>query len=61
MIETKDNIEEILIAKYLLGECSEEELGALKQRLDESDDFARELFQAEQLFCLGKCNEDDDK
>lgn len=61
MIEKKENIDEILIAKYLLGECSDEELGALKQRLDESEEFARELFQAEQLFCLGKCNEDDDE
>ncbi|MGN1245211.1 MAG: FecR family protein [Muribaculaceae bacterium] len=60
MIEEKKIENELLIARFLLGECDEEELKALKQRLDESDTFARELFQAEQLFHLGKCNDEDD-
>ena len=55
MVEEKDrNNEDFLIARFLLGECSEEELKALKERLDGDYDFARRLFEAEQLFYLGK-------
>ena len=59
MVKERDrNNEDFLIARFLLGECSEEELKALKERLDGDYDFARRLFEAEQLFYLGKRDEE---
>ena len=59
MTEEKDrNIEDFLIARFLMGECGDEELKALKERLDGDCDFAGRLFEAEQLFYLGKLDEE---
>ena len=43
-----------IIDKYLLGECSEEELQEINSCIKESKNNARRLFDAEELFCLGK-------
>lgn len=45
-----------IIAKFLAGECTEEELIALKNWVEESDSNARELFTSEELYHLGKQN-----
>ena len=50
--------DDFLIARFLLGECDVEELTTLQRRLDESADFARRLFEAEQLYHLGKRDEE---
>lgn len=43
-----------LIAKYLLGECDEQQLREVKRRIEEDEAFARQLFHAELLFAAGQ-------
>ena len=50
-------MDEELMAKFLMGECSEEELCKVNAWLDESDGNARELFRIEQIYHLGKSEE----
>lgn len=48
------NLDEKIIADFLMGKCLEEELRALNSWLEESEENARTLFLAEELYCLGK-------
>lgn len=50
------NLDEKIIADFLMGKCSEEELRALNSWL-ESEENARTLFLAEELYCLGKAGD----
>lgn len=50
-------MDEELMAKFLMGECSEEELCKVNAWLNESDGNARELFRIEQIYHLGKSEE----
>ena len=47
MKEGKNKLNEELLVKFLMGECSEEELREVNTWLNESDDNARELFRIE--------------
>ena len=47
MKEGMNKLDEELMAKFLMGECSEEELCKVNAWLDESDGNARELFRIE--------------
>lgn len=47
-------LDEKIIAKFLMGECSEDELRTLNAWLEESEEHARELFTYEELYCCGK-------
>ena len=47
-------INEKLLAKFLMDECSENELCEIKKWMDESDEHAFELFTIEELYQLGK-------
>ena len=49
MKEGKNKLNEELLAKFLMGECSEEELREVNTWLNESDDNARELFRIEEI------------
>ena len=49
-----EKLSDDIINKYLLGDCSEEEITAISARIQESDDDARRLFKAEEIFYLGK-------
>ena len=57
MKEGMNKLDEELMAKFLMGECSEEELCKVNAWLDESDGNARELFRIEQIYHLGKSEE----
>ena len=57
MKEGKNKLNEELLVKFLMGECSEEELREVNTWLNESDDNARELFRIEQIYHLGKSEE----
>lgn len=59
--EENDNLDEGLVAKFLRGECSEEELREVNAWLDKSEGNARDLFGLEQLYHLGKCNDSVDE
>lgn len=48
----------LLIAKFLLGECDEAELRQITRLLEEDETFAKRLFDAEQLYELGKRDND---
>lgn len=52
----RNKLDEELMAKFLMGECSEEELRKVNDWLDEADENARELFGLEELYHLGKAN-----
>lgn len=54
MKEGRNKLDEELTAKFLMGECSEEELDKVKDWLNESDENARELFRMEEIYHLGK-------
>ena len=57
MKEGMNKLDEELMAKFLMGECSEEELCKVNAWLNESDGNARELFRIEQIYHLGKSEE----
>lgn len=57
--EKKNRLDEGLTAKFLMGRCTEEELRALKARLDASEEDCRELFKLEEIYQLGKLAADD--
>lgn len=57
MKEGKNKLDEELMAKFLMGECSEEELHKVNTWLDESGGNARELFRIEQIYHLGRNEE----
>ncbi len=57
MKEGINKLDEELMAKFLMGECSEEELHKVNIWLDESGENARELFRAEQIYHLGRSEE----
>ena len=52
---------EELLVKFLMGECSEEELREVNTWLNESDDNARELFRIEEIYHLGKNGDSTDE
>ena len=54
-------VSEEIIAKFLMGECTEEELREVNAWLDESGKNARELFKLEEVYHLGKlgCTSDE--
>ena len=47
-------INEKLLAKFLMDECTENELCEIKRWMDESNEHAFELFTIEELYQLGK-------
>ncbi len=49
-----DNLDEVIMAKFLMGECSEDELYRLNLWLKESGEHAHEFFKMEELYFLGK-------
>lgn len=57
MKERMNKLDEELIVKFLMGQCTEDELHKVKAWLDESDTNARELFRIEEIYHLGKRNE----
>ncbi len=61
MKEGKNKLNEELLAKFLMGECSEEELREVNTWLNESDDNARELFRIEEIYHLGKSGDSTDE
>lgn len=50
------NLREDILKKYLMGECSEEELTEVSAWIRESDEHARQLFRMEEIYQLGKTN-----
>lgn len=50
------NLREDILKKYLMGECSEEELIEVSAWIRESDEHARQLFRMEEIYQLGKTN-----
>lgn len=56
MEEEVNRLDEDLMAKFLMGECSEEELHKVNAWLDDSDENVRELFRLEEIYHLGKSN-----
>ena len=61
MKEGRNKLNEELLAKFLMGECSEEELCEVNAWLNESDDNARELFSIEEIYHLGKSGDSTDE
>lgn len=57
MKEGINKLDEELMVKFLMGECSEEELHKVNTWLDESGENARELFRIEQIYHLGRSEE----
>lgn len=57
MKEGINKLDEELMVKFLMGECSEEELHKVNTWLDESSENARELFRIEQIYHLGRSEE----
>lgn len=57
MKERMNKLDEELIVRFLMGQCSEDELHKVKAWLDESDANAHELFRIEEIYHLGKRNE----
>lgn len=49
-----NKLDDELIAKFLMEECSEEELRKINAQLDEADENAHELFELEQIYHLGR-------
>lgn len=56
MMEGNNKLNEELMARFLMGECSEEELRKVNAWLDESDGHVRELFRIEELYHLGRAD-----
>lgn len=54
MSERMNTLDEKILAKFLLGTCSEAELRVLNAWMDESDEHVRELFKLEEIYHLGK-------
>lgn len=50
------NLSDDIVRKYLMGECSEDELAEVSVWIRESDEHARQLFRMEEVFQLGKQN-----
>lgn len=50
------NLNEDVLRKYLMGECSEDELIEVNTWIRESDEHARQLFRMEEVYQLGKVN-----
>lgn len=50
------NLREDILKKYLMGECSEDELIEVNAWIKESDENARQLFRMEEIYQLGKEN-----
>lgn len=48
------NLNEDILRKYLMGECSEEELTEVSAWIKESEENARQLFRMEEIYHLGK-------
>lgn len=61
MKEGKNKLNEELLVKFFMGECSEEELREVNTWLNESDDNARELFRIEEIYHLGKNGDSTDE
>lgn len=55
------NLSEGILKKYLMGECSEEELNEVSTWIRESDEHAHQLFRMEEIFQLGKRNSHTDE
>ena len=49
-----NNLSEEIIAKFLMGKCTEEELVQVNLWIKESDENARKLFRMEEIYHLGK-------
>lgn len=49
-----NNKNDKIVASFLMGECSEEELRMLNAWLNESEENRQQLFSAEELYYLGK-------
>lgn len=60
MMEGINKLDEELMARFLMGECSEEELRRVNAWLDESGEHARELFRVEEIYHLGRTDESAD-
>lgn len=60
MEKRMDNLNESTMLRFLQGECTEDELRELKDWMDKSDDNARELFKTEEIYHLGKCEDESD-
>lgn len=52
-----NNLSEEIIAKFLMGKCTEEELIQIDRWIKESDENARKLFRMEEIYHLGKENQ----
>lgn len=50
------NLKEDILRKYLLGECSEDELIEVNAWIKESEEHACQLFRMEEIYLLGKRN-----
>lgn len=55
------NLSEGILKKYLMRECSEEELNEVSTWIKESDEHAHQLFRMEEIFQLGKRNSHTDE
>ncbi|MDD3037079.1 FecR family protein [Bacteroides sp.] len=55
------NLSEDILKKYLMGECSEEQLTEVNAWVQESDEHACQLFRMEEIYQLGKVNSYADK
>ena len=49
-----NNLSEEIIAKFLMGKCTEEELIQVNLWIKESDENARKLFRMEEIYHLPK-------
>ena len=56
-----NNLSEEVIAKFLMGKCTEEELIQVNLWIKESDENARKLFRMEEIYHLGRENHASDK
>ncbi|WP_418696956.1 FecR family protein [Bacteroides sp.] len=54
-------LNEEIIAKFLIGDCTEDELREVNAWMDESGENARELFRLEEIYHLGKAGYASDK
>lgn len=54
-------LNEEILAKFLMGECTEDELREVNSWLGESRENARELFKLEEIYHLGKTGDTSDK
>ena len=53
MKERMNKLNEEILAKFLMGECTEDELREVNAWLEESGENARELFRLEEIYHLG--------